>query len=798
MRNPRTAWHMFLALPLLSLTSNSEGQPLDPMLRDLEWEIRVGAQIIVDDLQRGIGLRNIAAPDVFGAGGPGTAPDFLSDDFLRLTARATDGERTFFAFSSPFQFSQSQSLVLSDLVVTDSPPPLPDFLVTFPAPGQPVSTVLNEIGQTLQLSTTAILGDGTMQDVTNRTEWTVYRTSNPNVASVGPNGLVTAVGAGTCFVNAVNEGATSVLRVIVNPGDLLTTVEGFARFSDGVPAAGATVEVLGQSSMGTTDSNGFFSIPGVATSLGGISVRVTLGELTDVLGPVEPVEAMITDAGLAELTLPTNEGRRFIAVFQDNVDAAAVPVLFLSSQTTTIGEVRIPGLSFRESFSISPGTVTRIDLPPQAIITGTDVVTDLAVLIEADQDLTAYALNQRNFSTDAYAVLPVESLGTSYRPMSYTALDSTLNSQFAIAATDDDTLVTITPASTTSGRAAGVPYTIILNQGEVYQLKGDSSSDDLTGSAILASKPIAVFGGHTCAFVPQGVRACDHLCEQMTPTDTWGRSVATVPLALRFGGDIFRVLATNDNTTVSIVSQGGAAETLTLNAGRFAERLIADVSSIVADQPVLVAQYSRGSDADGVQSDPFMALVPPAEQFLDRYTFTTPSGFNRHFVNIVAPAALAAANGVFFDAAPLDASLFTQITNSAFATAMVEISEGTHSMSATEAFGITIYGFASFDSYGYPGGISLSRAMSSPAAGTMFSMIGTLQPAVDDRNELATSAERSLFGGADQAIIGIPWPELGGGELHYPTFRPGVLKLLDSGNEGIEHSPLDMFTVPTP
>jgi len=60
------------------------------------------------------------------------------------------------------------------------------------------------------------------------------------------------------------------------------------------------------------------------------------------------------------------------------------------------------------------------------------------------------------------------------------------------------------------------------------------------------------------------------------------------------------------------------------------------------------------------------------------------------------------------DGSFLDPSIFTDIPGSTYAGAQVEVDEGTHNMSGNLAFGSFMYGFGSYDSYGYPGGQALA------------------------------------------------------------------------------------------
>ena len=78
------------------------------------------------------------------------------------------------------------------------------------------SQSLTAAGQTVQLKVTGTLTNGTQTDLSTQALGTLYVSSNPQIASVGNNGLVTAVGTGQVFITAINEGATSTIPVSIN------------------------------------------------------------------------------------------------------------------------------------------------------------------------------------------------------------------------------------------------------------------------------------------------------------------------------------------------------------------------------------------------------------------------------------------------------------------------------------------------------------------------------------------------------------------------------------------------------
>ncbi len=399
-----------------------------------------------------------------------------------------------------------------------------------------------------------------------------------------------------------------------------------------------------------------------------------------------------------------SKGTDFWLTFPGNL-SSPVASLFISGDQNTTGTVSIPGAGFTTNFTVTVGAVTTVTLPNSVFLNNSDVVGNNGIHVTAQNEVTVYGPNREQFTTDAFLGLPTDILGTEYINLGYENVDIVNATQFGIVATENGTTVTITPVITTGARLAGVPYNITLNQGQTYLLRNTGSfPSDLSGTLISSNKKIAVFGSHQCSNIPRGQFACDHIVEELPPVTSWGRNFITVPLKTRLNGDTFRFLASTDNTVVKV----NGTTVATLNRGRFFETIITGRSQVTSDKPILVAQYSNSSSYDNVTSDPFMMLIPPFEQFLGNYTITTPAtGFAQNFVNVVAPSA--AVGSIRLDGVIIPAASFIAVGSSGFSGAQVNIALGAHTLTSPNLpFGVFVYGFDSFDSYGYPGGQSLS------------------------------------------------------------------------------------------
>jgi hypothetical protein len=76
-------------------------------------------------------------------------------------------------------------------------------------------TTLTSAGAIAQLNVTANYSDGTGADVTAAASGTQYTISNPFIATVTPDGLITAVHTGNAVVQATNEGTSALLAIHV-------------------------------------------------------------------------------------------------------------------------------------------------------------------------------------------------------------------------------------------------------------------------------------------------------------------------------------------------------------------------------------------------------------------------------------------------------------------------------------------------------------------------------------------------------------------------------------------------------
>lgn len=413
----------------------------------------------------------------------------------------------------------------------------------------------------------------------------------------------------------------------------------------------------------------------------------------------------------------TSEGTEFWLCFMKNFreqdpnkpgsyEPAQLDV-FVTAEDEADVTMEIPTLGFRHRLRVPAGAIRSVRITPEAELDTFPRVQLRALYIHSTTPITVYALNHRVQTTDTYLALPTHVLGTEYRAICYSKLSASLTPLFAIIATDDDTRVEITPTTpTTDGRRAYERYTITLDRGQVYQVRANyyaSGSGDLTGTLISANKPIVVFSGHTCAYVPPGTIACNHLVEQLPPISAWGKQYYIGRLRERTRYT-FRVLAAEDRTRV-FKNQTLIA---VLNAGEYYEEPNAtEHLQITADKPILVAQYSQGYGNGDEVGDPMMILISPTQQFMRRYRIATPvQGSWHHYINIIAREEVIPT--IRLNGRPLPQNSFERIGISSYFVAQVLLDYGSHTIVGAEPFGLYSYGFGyrydAYDAYGTMGG----------------------------------------------------------------------------------------------
>ncbi|ARN73537.1 putative Ig domain-containing protein [Oceanicoccus sagamiensis] len=547
------------------------------------------------------------------------------------------------------------------------------------------------------------------------------------------------------------------------------------------------------------------------------------------------------------VAIPNHLGRDFWLLDDEETEQN---IVIITSPVAASGQIEIhTTISGRQTlypFSLAAGEVIAIDLYHSVNRYENDKVMQRSIHVTADNEVAVYGLYHADASSDAVTAFPSHALGKDYLLMSYAEGEfSASRSALHLIATEDNTTVVITPKDSVNLSGAtvvnpGETITRVLNKGDAYSLT--DFTRDASGTEIIADKPVAVFGRVNLGFIPIDSFPADRLIEQIPPIELWGSSYVTAPLLTRYS-DFYRVMAAFDGTTVSL----NGVISHQLDRGEHVNLELDQATSITANQPILVTQYSASDSYDSAlaesepyyylpqhpdwwrwyyahdienyltsydvvmdpapaknyvivimpvtavdqmtvdgepvpanaffndnglagdgytmaqialspgahtlassepfgvyqdvnrlyrYSDPFMAVVPAAEQYLDHYVFTTPTNnFARHFINLTIESDAIAT--VKLDGELIDPDHFIPIEGSQYAYAQLAVNVGSHQLTADRPLGLLVYGFDRADSYAYVGGFATP---STADAGTLGISLSESTPTLGNETCLAVQA----------------------------------------------------------
>lgn len=434
----------------------------------------------------------------------------------------------------------------------------------------------------------------------------------------------------------------------------------------------------------------------------------------------------------------SNKGKDFWLCFpshvpneKDGITYYANMSLFITADKNSSGIVSIPGV-FSAAFSVTGGQVTEVNVPYSlAHITSADAAKvirkGIRVKVDAGKPpIVVYSHIYAGYRSAASLILPAAVLGKKYYSMNAPQVSiSGSKSQFVVVAVDTNTTVLITPVR---DGIKGSPVTVNLPlPGDLYELQ---DKFDLSGSLIEsvspnneACKPIAVFSGSSAIHIVSKNQCTpgesyDPLFQQLYPVNAWGKSYGFIPFEGYVSGNPYRVIAAEDNTTVTV----NGLQVATLDAGQYypAKPLFGQVETqsvfINADKPVSVAQYAQSSSCSGANvpagtgyGDPDMVLLNPIEQQVNDITiFSSQKEIiynDAKFINVIIKNNATASftiNGV----APAATWLPVFPAGSGYACAKIKLPANLNActLKADSSFNVIAYGFGDFESYAYSAG----------------------------------------------------------------------------------------------
>ncbi len=461
--------------------------------------------------------------------------------------------------------------------------------------------------------------------------------------------------------------------------------------------------------------------------------------------PAPPIYVQTVDS--------SNRGTRFWVGYGHHQffgsDNSQGMVLYLSAEQAATVTVRINGTPWVKTYNVPANTVITSDLIPKSGLYDARLtqegLSDRGISIESTVPIVAYAHIYGSASSGATLLLPVGTYGYEYTALtSRQYYASNTYSWFNVIAERDNTVVEITPSNQTlGGRPAGVPFTVTLNRGQVYQVLGaiisGSEGYDMTGSRIKSVAnsngscyPFAVFSGSSRTYITctgNTASGGDNLIQQNFPYQAWGTRYLTAPTSnattpTTLVRNIYRIAVKDVNTVVRV---NGTPLTGLVN-NFYYEYQSDSADYITSDKPIMVAQLMPSSGSCGYigNGDPEMFYISPIEQAIKKVGFfrNTEEGITSNYLTLIIPA-----NGL--------ASLTIDGSNTFDYTYdhhhmpgyKVVVKRWTAVQSQVQvqsdsAFTAITYGLGSVESYGYNAGTLVKNLNSLPAITNTFNLSG--------------------------------------------------------------------------
>ncbi|XP_062585270.1 uncharacterized protein LOC134246945 [Saccostrea cucullata] len=332
-----------------------------------------------------------------------------------------------------------------------------------------------------------------------------------------------------------------------------------------------------------------------------------------------------------------------------------------------------------------------------------------AILFETSNDVFVISHDNGSYSTGSTTHIPLHQLSTEYIVIS-TPPSNNWKSQLAVAAVSDNTTISITFKMETNTPLYiqgniyrnGDTFNLTLDSFETYQI---AHSTDLTGTVIESSDPIATFSGNDCNTL-ENIGACDHLIEQLPPTESVDDTYIVPPYSDDRSTKI-RITATKKTNITYTIED--VIQTLSLDVTNTFDTHISSTQScfIHSESPVLVTSIGLHSSSSDM-GDPSMTIVPGINQYLDYYKIVVPQGYINNFVSIMIDASSRTSVQINGLPVPESAIIFEEnisIGNDTYNVRSITVSQGEVTVSTTDGkgFGLMFSGTKRDEAYGFSG-----------------------------------------------------------------------------------------------
>lgn len=310
------------------------------------------------------------------------------------------------------------------------------------------------------------------------------------------------------------------------------------------------------------------------------------------------------------------------------------------------GQITFTSINDTIPFQVSRGEVFIYNLTEaQRLAThppDTAGIVNKSIHITSDTLINVFACLQDTAFTDATAILPITSLDTAYRYVSYSTAEE--NDKICIIATTNNTSIKINDS-----------LLCTLQEGEVFYCSRDSIPNNIApypdlSAYIVSNYPIACFtmGYNHIVLFKYVPNAGDGIFEQIVPISMSGNQYF-IPINKPTGEHLLRMVTNKNGTNIDYIRANKltAKEAWKNNQNMFAGEMLDLVSSdtlgctIKSNKPISV--YSCLSKLKRYDGDPSQAWIPPFNLRVKNSTivpfFFSSTYIYRHYAVVLTPFA---------------------------------------------------------------------------------------------------------------------------------------------------------------
>lgn len=406
-------------------------------------------------------------------------------------------------------------------------------------------------------------------------------------------------------------------------------------------------------------------------------------------------------------------------------------VLYLSAGAQPANVVvSVPGTSWSKTYYVPAHSAISSDPMPKngALDMGADArlmdegLYTKNIHIVSDLPVAVFVHTYGNFSSGGTTLLPVDTYGYTYFSLNSSQNYTNSYSFFYVIASEDNTIVRITPSlATKGGKERNAAFDVKLKKGESYNVLGAQTSgdkgNDMSGSKIQSipgtdgrCHPVAVFSGSSrtgiCMLPFSDNSGGDFIMQQVFPANAWGMQYLTAPTSTSVRPGLlnknkYRVFLKQLGTKV--YRNGVPVSGLQNNS--YYEFDASAAEYITATGPIMVAQiivsgYGCDSKGDG---DPEMIFLSPIEQAINNVAFysTNKEKIEKNYLTLVIPdkgiSSLRIDGSAAFD------SVYTHPGLPGYQVVIkaLSLTPGQHTVASDSGFTGITYGLGVAESYGY-------------------------------------------------------------------------------------------------